>query len=44
MMRGPMPLEGIARSASRCASSGAVTNVGWNAVVPDSSRASPTRA
>ena len=34
---------GIARSASSSAASGAVTNVGWNAVVPVASSASPTR-
>ena len=39
----PMPSAGIARSASSSAASGAVTNVGWNAVVPVASSASPTR-
>ena len=38
------PPVGIARSASSSAASGAVTNVGWNAVVPVASSASPTRA
>ena len=38
-----MPSAGIARSASISAASGAVTNVGWNAVVPVASSASPTR-
>ena len=38
-----MPSVGIARSASISAASGAVTNVGWNAVVPVASSASPTR-
>ncbi len=38
-----MPSTGIARSASSSAASGAVTNVGWNAVVPVASSASPTR-
>ena len=38
-----MPPAGIARSASSSAASGAVTNVGWKAVVPVASSASPTR-
>ena len=38
-----MPSTGIARSASNSAASGAVTNVGWNAVVPVARSASPTR-
>ena len=42
--RGPIPFCGIPRSASSSASSGAVTNVGMNAVVPVASIASPTRA
>ena len=42
MTRGPIPDVGIARSASSSAASDAVTNVGWNAVVPVASSASPT--
>ena len=38
-----MPSVGIARSASSSAASDAVTNVGWKAVVPVASSASPTR-
>ena len=38
-----MPRAGIARSASSSAASDAVTKVGWNAVVPVASSASPTR-
>ena len=36
-----MPSVGIARSAPSSVASGAVTNVGWNAVVPVASSASP---
>ena len=41
---GPIPSRGIACSAAVTAASGAVTNVGANAVTPVRSSASPARA
>ena len=43
-MRGAEPFAGSARSASRIVLSGAVMNVGWYAVTPVWSSASPARA
>ena len=42
-MRGPGAPVGIARSASIVVSSAEVMNVGWYAVTPASSSASPAR-
>ena len=42
-MRGPVASVGIARSASTVDSSADVMNVGWYAVTPASSSASPAR-
>ena len=42
--RGPLPSVGIARKASSSISSAAVMNVGWYAVTPTSSSASPARS
>ncbi len=44
MMRGRPPFAGMARSASSIVLSAAVMNVGWYAVTPVSSSASPARA
>ena len=41
--RGPMSSAGTSRSDATSSSSGAVTNVGWNAVTPVASIASPAR-